>query len=107
MRPHLEIIMQYYQRLRDTREDNDKRQEDIAAVLRITRPQYHLYESGKRELPMHHFITLARYYNISLDYLAGLTNTPRTIEGKPYTIEKRITITRSFNGNTGDIKFNS
>ena len=67
--------MNAYQRLKDIREDNDKKQEDIALVLNISRQQYQLYESGKRELPMHHFIILARYYNVSLDYLAGLTDT--------------------------------
>ena len=71
--------MYIYQRLRDLREDNDKKQEDIALILEISRQQYQLYESGKRELPMHHFITLARYYNVSLDYLAGILNTPKRL----------------------------
>lgn len=71
--------MYIYQRLRDLREDSDKKQESIAMILNITRQQYQLYESGKRELPMHHFITLARYYNVSLDYLAGLTDTPKKL----------------------------
>ncbi len=74
----MEVIM-IYQRLRDTREDADKKQDEIAAVLKITRQQYQLYESGKRELPMHHFVTLARYYNVSLDYLAGIIDTPRKL----------------------------
>ena len=68
-----------YQRVRDVREDNDKRQDEIAEILKITRQQYQLYESGKRELPMHHFVTLARYYNVSLDYLAGLIDTPEKL----------------------------
>ena len=68
-----------YQRLKDMREDSDKKQEDIASILNITRQQYQLYESGKREMPMHHFAVLARYYNVSLDYLAGLTDTPRKL----------------------------
>lgn len=61
------------------REDADKTQSEIAAILNITRQQYHLYESGKRELPMHLFIVLARYYNVSLDYLAGLVDTPKRL----------------------------
>ena len=72
--------MYIYQRLKDTREDMDKKQEDIAQILNITRQQYQLYESGKREMPMHHFVTLARYYNVSLDYLAGLIDTPRRLK---------------------------
>lgn len=71
--------MYLYQRLKDVREDADKKQEDIASVLNITRQQYQLYESGKREMPMHHFVILARYYNVSLDYLAGLIDMPRRL----------------------------
>lgn len=71
--------MYLYQRLKDLREDHDKKQDDIASVLQITRQQYQLYESGKRELPMHHFITLAKYYNVSLDYLAGLLQIPKKL----------------------------
>ena len=71
--------MYLYQRLRDLREDNDKTQAEIAEVLNITYQQYQLYESGKREMPMHHFITLASYYNISLDYLAGIIRSPRKL----------------------------
>ena len=71
--------MYVYQRLKDIREDADKKQEEIASVLHITRQQYQLYESGKRQMPMHLFITLAKYYNISLDYLAGLVDTPKPL----------------------------
>ncbi len=71
--------MYIYQRVRDIREDNDKKQEDIAKVLNISRQQYQLYESGKREMPMHCFVVLAKYYNISLDYLAGLADTPKKL----------------------------
>lgn len=64
--------MFYYQRIRDIREDSDLTQGQVAEILGITRQQYQLYESGKRELPMHLFIILAEYYKVSLDYLAGL-----------------------------------
>ena len=64
--------MYFYQRLKDLREDADLTQADIAKLLKTTQQQYARYESGERELPMHHFITLAKYYNTSLDYLAGL-----------------------------------
>lgn len=67
--------MYIYQRLRDLREDRDKSQSDIAKVLDTSQQQYSRWESGERELPMHHFITLADYYNVSLDYLAGRVNT--------------------------------
>ena len=66
--------MYFYQRIRDLREDNDKKQSEIAFLLNTTVQQYSRYERGERELPMHHFITLAKFYNVSLDYLAGLTD---------------------------------
>lgn len=71
--------MYFYQRLRDLREDNDKNQREIASLLNTTVQQYSRYERGERELPMHHFITLARFYNVSLDYLAGLTDSQKPI----------------------------
>ena len=66
--------MHHYQRLKDLREDADKTQADIAKILNISPQHYCMYEKGQRELPMHHFITLARYYNVSLDYMSGITD---------------------------------
>lgn len=74
----------YYQRLRDIREDRNETQADIAALLGISRQHYSLYERGERELPMHHFIVLAKHYNISLDYLSGLNSMPDTLDRKQY-----------------------
>lgn len=71
--------MYFYQRLKDLREDAEKTQAQIAEVLGTVREQYRKYENGTQELPMHHFITLAKYYNVSLDYLAGLIETPREL----------------------------
>lgn len=74
--------MYTYERLRDLREDHDLTQEEIAQVLKMLREQYSRYERGKIELPMHHFKTLARFYNVSLDYLAGLIDEPRPLRKK-------------------------
>ena len=67
-------IMYHYQRLRDLREDADLKQRHIAELLEMTAQQYSLYERGDREIPFHHVITLAKYYGVSIDYIAGLTN---------------------------------
>ncbi len=61
-----------YQILRDLREDQDKTQNDIAQVLKITRTQYHLYESGKRQFKLEHIYKLCLYYGVSADYVLGL-----------------------------------
>lgn len=66
--------MYYYQRIRDLREDADLNQTALANALGITKQQYSLYERGDREIPFHHAITLAKFYHVSLDYIAGLTN---------------------------------
>ena len=70
--------MYHYHRLLDLREDKDLPQREVAAVLGITTQQYSLYERGEREIPFHHAITLAKFYNVSLDYIAGLTNQKRS-----------------------------
>ena len=69
--------MNYAKRLRDIREDRDLTQSDVAKVLQTTYQYYSTYESGKRELPFSRAIKLAVFYNVSLDYLAGLTDDPK------------------------------
>lgn len=71
--------MYHYQRLRDLREDMDLTQKAVASILDITTQQYSLYERGDREIPFHHAITLAKFYRVSLDYIAGLTNNKKTL----------------------------
>lgn len=66
--------MYIYQRIRDQREDADMTQEDIAPILNTSREQYSRWERGAQEIPFHHAITLAKFYRVSLDYIAGLTN---------------------------------
>ena len=63
--------MYYYKKIRDVREDFDMTQKQVAQLLGITTQQYQLYESGKREMPMHLFIKLADYYEVTIDYLVG------------------------------------
>ena len=70
-------IVYHYERLRDLREDSDMKQSDIAQLLGTTQQTYSLWELGVREIPFHHAITLAKFYKVSLDYIAGLTNRKR------------------------------
>lgn len=71
--------MQYYQRLRDVREDFDKTQAEIASVIGTSQQQYARWESGAWQMPIEHYKVLARFYNISIDYLVGLVDTPRKL----------------------------
>ena len=63
-----------FKRIKDLREDNDLLQRDIANLLGISQQYYSEYESGKRTITISHLITLAKYYNVSIDYLVGLSN---------------------------------
>ena len=63
--------MNVYGRVRDLREDKDKTQKEIAALLNMQITVYRRYESGERELPLWAAIKLADYYNVTLDYLVG------------------------------------
>ena len=68
-----------YRRLRDLREDFEKSQEEIAKVIGTSQSYYAQYENGKRAIPFDRVVALARYYNVSLDYIAGITDKPRKL----------------------------
>ena len=63
--------MYCYPRLRDLREDRDLTQEAIGQLLGTTQQQYYKYEKGIQEIPVHHLITLADFYKVTVDYLLG------------------------------------
>ncbi len=66
--------MTYTKRLYDLRIDNDLKQEDVARVLKITTQAYGMYENGKRHLPIEGLIVLCKFYNVSSDYILGLSD---------------------------------
>ncbi len=68
--------MQYYPRLRDLREDMDLTQEQLVQKLHMHKTTYTNYEQGKREPPFELIIKLAKLYQVSIDYIAGLTDNP-------------------------------
>lgn len=72
--------MNYYQRIKDIREDRDKTQTEISSFLEIDQSYYAKYENGKHMMPIDKYIKLARYYNVSLDYLAGLIDFPEKLD---------------------------
>lgn len=74
-----------FKRMKDLREDKDLKQENIANLLKITRQQYGLYETGKRTMPIDLIIILADFYETSVDYIIGRTN-----EKAPYKPKKHL-----------------
>lgn len=71
----------YYENLRVIREDRGYTQKQIAEVLETTQQYYSDYENGKREIPIRVYITLSRFYNVSIDYLAGEIDDPTAYSG--------------------------
>lgn len=63
-----------YRKIRELREDNDLSQEKCAKIAYISKNSYIRYEKGEREPPLDVIISLAKYYKVSIDYIAGLTN---------------------------------
>lgn len=61
-------------RLKQLRDANNLTQKDIAIFLKITPPQYSLYETGKRPIPIFLLSRLAKFYNTSIDYIVGDTD---------------------------------
>lgn len=67
--------MQYiYPRIRDLREDYDLTQRQIAEHFGLHLTTYQRWETGEREIPTHMLKKLAYFYNVSADYLLGITN---------------------------------
>lgn len=66
--------MDYRKRIRDLREDHDKTQSEIAAMLGTSQTMYARYERGASELPIRHLIKLADYYKVSTDYILCRTD---------------------------------
>lgn len=65
-------MKKYYERLRDLREDHDLTQQKIAEILQTSQTMYSRYERGVNEMPLHHLVTLCKFYNVSSDFILGL-----------------------------------
>lgn len=70
--------MQYYPRIRDLREDRDLTQDQLVKILKMHKTTYTNYEQGKREPPFEFIVKLAKLYDVSIDYIAGLVDAPKS-----------------------------
>ncbi len=74
--------MSFYQRLRDLKEDADLTQKQVADIIGVSMNHYGKYERGETDIPLEKAIILAQYYDVCLDYLAGLTNQRKILSVK-------------------------
>ena len=63
----------YYEKIRETREDRKLSQQDIADLLHIGQRTYSDYETGKTRIPVESVIALAKFYDVDLNYLTGIS----------------------------------
>ena len=71
-----------YRRLRDLREDRDLTQKELAKLLSFTTSAYSKIERGERTLTAEVLIDLSNFYNVSADFLLGITDYPNKIHIK-------------------------
>ena len=97
--------MAVYENIRNLREDNDLTQSALADILHISQRAYSHYENGTREIPLSVLIDLADYYNVSIDYLLGVTNI-KTRAGRMKTHDS-VTVYRSSSPELYEISSNA
>lgn len=68
------MSVSYQSRIKRIREDRNYSQREIAEILGISRRTYSDYERGILRIPVDHLITLARHYDVSMDYITGVSN---------------------------------
>ena len=64
----------YFRRIEDLRIDHDKTQKQIAQHLHCQLTVYRRYEKGEREIPVWALIELAKYYQVTTDYILELSD---------------------------------
>lgn len=68
------LNMKYNERIREIREDNSLTQQKVADLLSVGQRTYADYESGKTRIPVDNLLILAKFYNVSMDYITGASN---------------------------------
>ena len=66
--------MNYAERMKNLRQDNDLSQKKVADMLGVAQTTYSQYELEKRPMPIDYLIALCKFYNVSADYMLGLSN---------------------------------
>lgn len=71
-------MVKYNERIRELREDNYLTQQKVTDLLHIGQRTYSDYESGKTRIPVDNLLILAKFYNVSMDYITGASNIKTT-----------------------------
>ena len=74
--------MQYTERIRALREDNDYNQTQVANAIHVAQTTYSDYEKGKVRIPIECLIILAQFYNVDMNYISGVSDIKNTFPQK-------------------------
>ena len=70
--------MTYQERIKNIREDRDLTQAQVGKLLNKSQQGYNHIEAGRAELKIDDLVKLCKFYNLSADYIVGLTNKPKS-----------------------------
>ncbi len=70
-------VVMIYKKIRDLREDKDLTQKEVAKALNCSQQVYSNYELGQRDIPTDILIKLSAFYDVSVDYILGISNNPK------------------------------
>ena len=73
--------MDYTTRIRNLREDRDLNQTTVAQFLHVGQTTYSDYEKGKVRIPVECLIQLAKFYDVSMDYITGVSSEKHKFPG--------------------------
>ena len=74
--------MLYAERIKALREDNDYNQTVVANVIHVAQTTYSDYEKGKVRIPIECLIALAKFYNVDMNYITGVSSFKREFPQK-------------------------
>lgn len=74
--------MNYIERIQELREDNDYNQTQVANVINVAQTTYSDYERGQVRIPLEYLIRLAKFYDVDMNYLCGVSNQKRPFPQK-------------------------
>ena len=74
---NLKEIIPLYPNIRSLREDRDLTQRDLSVYLHCSQQVYSNYELGQRDIPTDILIKLSAFYNVSVDYILGISDVPK------------------------------
>ena len=93
-------MLMKFKRIDDLRNDHDLKIREVADILGISIDNYFDYANGRSNFPLDKLNILANYFNVSFDYITGLSDVKEKYDGdiNIALLKKRIKEARTQNG---------